>query len=220
MIYRSSDFIIAPGEMEHLLEPFTLFVNNAHVPADYHHTPTDEFINSYGRLYEKLCRGDKPDHRADHELLGHYAVTTDISSVNFGDEHIYEGKRYKLCKGSDRGYAPYLAPFALTVYSENGRLSVSTRGSYMVGYTEIAGYQMVFPKLSAAEAAIHGIGSEQEWDSYNDYMLFRKAVMDITSALVFEKDGVVKKTSVRISDKAKEAVRAFHFVDRYGLTVI
>ena len=210
MAFSSLCFLISPDEMRQALEPFTLFVSNVHVPVGYTCTPTDEFLAGYTEFYDKLSAGERIDHKADHKILGHYSFTTDISSVKYGRKHIYNGSEYMLYEGSDRGFAPYLAPFALSVYTENGRLCVSTRGSYMINGANIMGYEMVFPQKS--EAVHYGVESEKDWPSYNDHTLFKDTIMKMTSALTISVGGVTKRTSVRVSDKAMEIIPNIRFI--------
>ena len=219
-MYQTVDLVITPEEMAEALRPFKLFISNTHVPVGYGYTPTDDFLSGYKSLYDMLCRGEHIDSRRDHALLPHFSVTSDIDTVRYGRRHTYEGREYVLYEGTDRGIPPYIAPFALSVYTGDGKVYASTRASYMAEGAHIMGYQMAYPRLGKNEAASHGVESEKEWASYNDYMLFREHIMGITSALTIICGSVKKKTSVRISDNAKEAIPRFDCIQSYGLTVV
>ena len=169
MGFQSVLFIVTPQELIQALMPFTLFIGNAHVPTDYAFTPTEAFIENYTELYEKLRSGKKICFKNDGRLLNQFYITTDINSVKFGREHLYQSKEYKSFLGSDRGYAPYFSPFTFSVFNENGSITVSTRGSYLVEYTDIMGFQLFYPKLTHREAESLNITSEKDMASYNDY---------------------------------------------------
>ena len=220
MRFQSVAFVITPNELKNALLPFTLFINNAHVPVNYNYTPQSVFIENYTELYNKLCNGIKIDNRKDYNILEYFAVTTNIQSVRYGDKHIYNGDEYMLCKGTDRGYAPFFSPFTLGVYIENGKLNVSTRGSWSLDYTDIMGFQLNFPKLSGKEAQIYNIASEKEWESYNDYGLFKDYIIKHTSAFSFSLNGQKKKTAIRISDEVRSVISEFDCIKKNKLTVL
>ena len=220
MKFRSVAFVITPDELRNALQPFTLFINNAHVPLDYKYTPQTEFIENYTVLYDKLCRGVKIDNHKDYSILKNYAVTTEIRSVRYGDKHIYSGDEYIRYIGTDRGEAPYFSPFTFGVYIENDKLNVSTRGSWALDYTDIMGFQLVFPELSDKEAREYDIASEKEWDSYNDYLLFRDYIFKHTSAFSFSLNEQKKKTAIRISDEVRSVLPGFDCIRKNKLIVL
>ena len=221
MKYQSVAFVITPEELKEALSPFTLFIDNAHVPTDYKSTPQSVFTDNYTQLYDKLCSGIKIDHRKDYELLDYFAVTTEPNSVRYGDKHLYKGAEYMKYKGTDRGYAPYFAPFTFAVYTENNKLKVSTRGSWALDQTDIMGFQLIFPKLSAKEALeYYNITSEKDWDSYNDYLLFKEHIFKSTSPFSFSLNGQKKTTDIRISDEVSSVIPEFYCIKKNDLIVL
>ncbi len=220
MRFQSVAFVITPDELRNALLPFTLFINNTHVPVNYNYTPQSVFIENYRNLYNKLCKGIKINYHNDSDILKYFAVTTEIQSVRYGDKHLYNGEEYIMYKGTDRGEAPYFSPFTFGVWIENGRLNVSTRGSWALEYTDIMGFQLVFPKLSDKEARIYNISSEKEWESYNDYVLFKDYVFKHTSAFSFSLNGQKKKTAIRISDEARSVISEFDCIKKKKLIVL
>ncbi len=228
MGFQSVLFVVTPDELENALIPFTLYIANAHVPVNYSFTPKSVFLNNYREMYGKLCRGEKIDHYKDYKLLKYFDITTDISTVRFGKNHFYNGDEFKSYIGSERGYAPYFSPFIFDVYTENNKIYVSTAGSWAVAYTDIMGVQLSFPKMTKNEARLynedgHGlynIESEKDWDSYNDYMLFRNYIMKHTSAFRFSLNGIEKKTSIRISEAVKAVISNFDCVKKNNLVVL
>ncbi len=220
MGFQSVLFIVTPQELKQAHMPFTLFIGNAHVPTDYAFTPTEAFIENYTELYEKLCSGRKICLKNDSRMLEQFNITTDIGSVKFGREYLYQGKKYKSFLGSGRGYAPYFSPFTFSVSNKNGSITVSTRGSYLVEYADIMGFQLYYPKLTQREAESLNITSEKDMDSYNDYKLFRDNIAKITSALCFKMDGIKKSKSIRVSSEAKKSVPNFDCIKKNGLLII
>lgn len=220
MGFQSIDFVVTPNELENALRPFTLFISNVHVPVNYTYTSNDVFINNYKKLYKKLCQGIKIDYKTDRKILDYFAITTDISSIKYDDKHFYNGEEYMLYKGSDRGFAPYFAPFTFGAYTENNKIYVSTRGSWLVEYTDIMGFQLLFPKLTQNEAEKLNIASEKDWDSYFDYKLFKDYIIKNTSAFCFIMNGNEKKTSIRISGEVKKVLSNFHCIEKNDLIVV
>lgn len=218
--FQSVAFVITPDELENALLPFTLFINNAHVPVNYSFTPKSVFLNNYKELHGKLCKGEKIDHRKDHNILSYFAITTDISTLRFGGKHLYNGDEFVSYKGSDRGYAPFFSPFTFSVYIENDKIHVTTRNSWTVDYTDIMGFQLIFPKLTKKEAELYNIESENDWDSYNDYMLFKEHIKKHTSAFCFSLNGIEKKTSIRISEEVKAIISNFDCIKKNDLVVL
>ena len=129
-------------------------------------------------------------------------------------------KLLRLYKGSDRGYAPYFAPFTFGVYTENNKIYVNTRGSWQVEYTDIMGFQLLFPKLTQNEAEKFNIASEKDWGSYFDYKLFKDYIIKNTSAFCFMMNGNEKKTSIRIGGEVKKVLSSFYYIKKNDLIVV
>lgn len=220
MEFQSTAFIVTPDELENALLPFKIFINNAHVSVNYTYTPNSVFINNYRELYKKLCLGERIDYKLNDKILQYFAITTNISTIKYDDKHFYNGEEYMLYKGSSRGYAPYFAPFTFNAYSENNKVYVSTKASWMVEYTDIMGFQLLFPKLTKNEAQKCNISSEKEWDSYSDYKLFKKHITNNTTAFCFKMNGIEKKTSIRVSKRAKEVLSEFYCIKKNNIFVV
>ena len=209
-------FIITPDELREMIEPITLFISNTHVPVDYRFTSDDEFIQNYTEVISRLKNGEKIDKHNDYMHLKHYSYTTDISSIHFGDQHIYEGKEYKSFQESDRGFPPYFSPFAVMMSVEEDKVYFSTRVSTSMG--DIIGYELVFP--DKYEAAHYGLESEKDWKSFEDYRLCSDFIKNYTSPLKFSVDDIVKKTTIRVSDDAKKTLPDYDFVKKHKLTIL
>lgn len=220
MGFQSTAFVVTPNELEESLLPFKLFIANAHVPVNYTYTPNSVFISNYRELYNKLCLGQKINHKTDWRLLQYFSITTDIRTIKYDNKHFYNGEEYMSYEESSRGFAPYFAPFTFGAYIENNKVYVTTQGSWLVDYTDIMGFQLFFPKLTKNEAEIFNISSEKEWDSYSDYMLFRDTIIKNTSAFCFEMNGIKKKTSIRISDNVKKVLSDFHCIKKNDLIIV
>lgn len=200
MGYRFLPFVITAEEAEFVLEPFTLFKGNCRVERDYIYTPKSEFIENYTKLFCKLCAGEKIHYAADVRLLEYFCITTDIDSLKW---RFFEngGAEYKIYECSDRGPVPYLCPFTFSVYEENDRICVSTRGSWVVDYTDIMGFQMV----CAADT--------------EDFKAFKDRLFKCTSALKLNINGSEKRTQIRVSITAREKLKNFHCIKNGHLEV-
>lgn len=198
MGWQSCPFLVTPKEFEAALEPFKLVIHNACVPIDYTDTPIEEFIDNYSVVYKRLIEGKDftGQYRA---LLKYIAITSNLSDIEFGREHMLDGQWVKGMIHHKQTVLPYLAPFGFHTYQDNGKLYVSTRY-----YTNsIFGYEIGFPKFSQSDANYYGLASEKDLKTYPDYILFRKNIMKITTPFHFKLNGVIKKTSIRISREAK-----------------
>ena len=218
MGFQYTPFVITPDELKTALAPFTLFIDNARVPVDYTFTPTEIFISNYSKIYDDLCSGAMPD--PNGKYWDYFAVTTDISSLG---RKYFEigGEHYKMYETNSRGFAPYFMPFAFQAYADNGKVTVSTRGSWLVTYAgEIMGFQLVFPEFSKNEIEQFGVKSKKEYESYSDYKLLRDNIMKITSALRFSMNGIEKKTQIRVSEEAKEMLGGFYCIKSRNITVL
>ncbi len=219
MGFQHTLFILMPDELNIALEPFTLFTGNALVPLDYISTPTETFINNYRECNRQLISGAKIDHRNQNGILNYFSITTNIDSIQW---KICEGadKPCKMYSDSTRGYAPYFAPFTFSAYEENGKIFVGTKASWMLSYTDIMGFQLIYPKLTKSEAAHYGISSEKDWESYSDYKLFRSFLLKNATPLCFTMNGIEKRTNIYISAESKNALEKFHCIRENGIEII
>lgn len=220
MQVHSCLFVVTPDELKEALRPLRLFIHNASVPIDYTETPKEVFIEKYTKLYELLCSGDKPSRERHGDLFDHFAVTADISSVIYGNEHICDGEKRKMFTDCTRGYPTHFAPFTFLTYEENGKLFVSTRASYLQYTEQIMGFQLEHLKIATKQDEEYwGAASEKELSSYKDYELFRKYIFSITSAMTFRCGDTVKKTQIRVSEEAKKHLPDFYCIKSKGITV-
>ncbi len=222
MGFQSYGFLVTPSELKKALEPFNLVVHNAHVPIDYKETPHDEFLKIYGGFYDSLINGktDEWFNKIGGECMT--ALTTDLSAVKFGREHTYNGGQYKLLVDSDKrtGPLPYLAPFTFNTYTVNGKLFVSTRYSFIAYCDTILGFEAVYRKLSKSEQEYYGVSSEKDFDTYGDYILFKKNITSITKAFKFRLNGIEKNTSIRISGEVRNILNEIPLIKNKGIEVI
>lgn len=219
MGWQSYPFLVTPEELKIAFESFKLVVSNACVPIDYTNTPVEEFLEIYSSLYERLISGEVVDKKCIG-LLKQIAITSDLSSVKFGMEHELEGEWVKAVVCNKKSILPYLAPFTFRTYTENNKLYVSTRASYLAYSESIFGYEINFPKFSQSDADYYGLASEKEFKAYPDYELFKRNIMKITKPFTFKLNGNVKKTSVRISEEVKAHLPNFHYIKSNGIEVL
>lgn len=220
MGWQSYPFLVTPEELRTAFEPFKLVISNACVPIDYTDTPVGEFIENYSALYKRLISGEVLSGK-NMGVLGHIAITSNLSEVKFGMEHELDGKMVKaVIHDKSISPMPYLAPFTFMTYCENNKLYVSTRASYLAYPEFIFGYEINFRKFSQSDKDYYGISSEKEFKTYPDYQLFRKNIAKITKPLSFNLDGIVKKTSIRISDEVKIHLPKFYCIKSKGIEIL
>lgn len=191
MGWQSCPFLVTPQEIKTALEPFGLVINNACVPIDYTNTSIEEFLKIYSALYERLISGE-----------------------------VFDGKWVKAVIYDKKSVLPYLAPFTFHTYTENNKLYVSTRFSYLAYSESIFGYEINFPKFSQSDANYYGLTSEKEFKAYPDYELFRRNIIKITKPFSFKLNGVVKKTSIRISEEVKAYLPNFNCIKSRNIEVL
>lgn len=219
MGWQGCTFLVTPKELQTALEPFKLVIHNACVPIDYTHTPVEAFLENYSALYERLIEGETFTGRYT-KLLTQIVITSDLSDIKFGMEHELDGQWVKAVINHKRSVLPYLAPFTFNTYQENGKIYVSTRASYLAYSDSIFGYEINFPKFSRSDAGYYGLASEKKFKTYPDYELFRKDIMKITVPFSFNLNGVIKKTSIRISPEVKAYLPNLHCIRSKGIEVL
>lgn len=219
MGWQSCPFFITPEELKTAFGPFKLVKSNCCVPIDYTDTPVEEFVENYSAFYGRLVSGETFGGKYS-ALLEQIAITSDLSQIEFGMEHELDGKIVKAVISNRKNVLPYLAPFTFNTYTENGKLYVSTRYSYLAYQDSILGYEIHFPKFSQSDADYYGLASEKEFKSYPDYELFRKNIMKITKPFQFRQDGITKKTLIRMSDEAKKHLPNLYCIKRKGIEIL
>ena len=219
MGFQYTLFVLTPDELKIALEPFTLLTGNARVPVDYISTPTESFINNYKKFSDQLISGEKIDYRNHNGILDYFSITTDINSIQW---KICESSNnlFKIFSGSTRGYAPYFAPFTFSAYEEHNKIFVGTKASWMVEYTDIMGFQLIYPKLTKSEAEHYGVSTEKDWESYSDYKLFRSFLIKNADPLCFMMNGIKKTTNIYVSAKSKCSLEKFHCIQSNGIEII
>lgn len=219
MGWQSCPFLITPQELQTALQPFKLVIHNACVPIDYTETPAEEFLENYSALYERLIHGKAFDGN-NKALLKQIAITSHLSDISFCMEHELNGQWVKAIKHDKQSVLPYLSPFTFHTYTENNKLYVSTRYSYLAYSDAIFGYEINFPKFSQSDAAYYGLASEKELKAYPDYERFRKSILKITKPFHFRQNNNVKRTQIRISNEVKAKLPNLHCIKSNKIEII
>lgn len=221
MGWQSCPFLVTPQELKAAFEPFSLVVNNTCVPIDYTDTPVEDFLKNYSALYERLTGGGVINGTWEGGLLKQIAITSNLPELKFGMEHELNGKMVKaVIVDKKSSPLPYLAPFTFNIYSENDKLYVSTRYSYLAYTESVLGYEIIFRKFSQSDAEYFGLASEKDFQAYPDYVLFKKSIIKMTKPLMFRWNGVIKKTTIRISDEAKKYLPDFYCIKNKGIEIL
>lgn len=77
-----------------------------------------------------------------------------------------------------------------------------------------------FRKFCPSDADYYGLSSEKGFQTYPDYELFKKSIANITKPLTFRQNGIVKKTTIRISDEAKTYLPNFTCIKSQGIEIL
>lgn len=202
-------FLISPKEMEDILTPYHLVINNQHVPMDYTESAISEYIQAYGALYEMLMSGVKITWARDYPLFVHRAITSNLSGCKYGRVHMYEGKQYKLADFEEP--AVNISPFALTFHKdEKYQVRCSTEYSYTQFAECFMGVRLTYPKYIQYKRndTYTALQSTQDLRSYQDYERLKDSVKKITKPLTVIAADKVKKVNARISAEAKKSLNA------------
>lgn len=202
-------FILTPGELAQVLEPFHLVKCNCHVPAGYRETMPEEFLTPYGQLYGKLARGEALSHAADWPLMNHTGLTTDLSRCPYGREHTFQGRQFLLPVFPEPCAA--LAPFAMTIDPESRRVSLRT--SYVQSPQNIVGCEASYPKAISRRDGVWQ--SAASLPGYQDFLLLKRRVSAVSRGLRFELDGHAYRPPVKIGRAAQRDFPRFYAVSQF-----
>lgn len=206
------NFILTPVELENILDGFHAVINNAHVPLDYVESSISEYVSTYKELYEHLSKGDKLVWNEHYTLFQQIGLTTNLSLCKYGKVHEYDGKKFYLPDFDEP--CVNFAPFTLfNMKDKNGKLSISTRVSYIQYPENTVGLQMSYPKniqFSMGED-YELLRSTKELGSYQDYLLLKERISKLTKPLQFFLEDKKVRPSVRISKGALEKIESYYY---------
>lgn len=199
------NFLVSPHELEKLLTPYHLVVNNGHVPMNYIESPLDEYIQIYSDFYEMVMCGNLEDRKWYHWTPIISGVSSDLSRCWYGSEHVFKGEQFK----SPRFDGPVVGITAFSLYvskDENGKPWCSTAYSYPEGFM---GLQLQFPKniQYKIDTIYEPLRTTEGLPGYKDFMALKDAIKSVTKPMTIIVDGVVKRPSARISAEAKERLK-------------
>lgn len=219
--WQTFSFLLAPEELQKVLEPYHLVIFNTHVPIDYVESKLEEYIAGYRKLYEVLASGEKLVWEKHHPLLQHVGAVSDLSKCMYGRIHEYNGAKYKSADFLEPSVA--MSPFALHFYNDSKeRLSTSTSFSYIACAEEILGIQLQYPKKIQYPKGdnYEPLQSTEQLRTYQDYTNIKSTIMEITKPLRVQFGEERKSTGVRVSIAAKKDLARFYCFASKGITVI
>jgi len=216
-------FIVTPEELEKCLTEFHLVVHNAHVPIDYVETSINSYINMQKQLFELLRTGEKLNWKEHHMLLKQTGLTTELSRCKYGNMHEYQGNLYKRPDFDEP--CINFSPFTFYVMEDkNGKCRVSTRVSYTQYPENIIGIELSYPKniqfISSETGNFEALQSTKTLHSYQDYLLLKSRISDMTRLLSFQIGNRLIKPRVRISTNALESISNFYFFKSHSIKKI
>lgn len=209
--------------MEQCLTEFHFVIHNAHVPIDYVETPISSYIHTQKQLFELLKTGEKLNWKDHYSLLRQTGLTTDLSRCKYGNTHTYHGNLYKTADFDEP--CINFVPFTFYVMEDkNGKRRISTQVSYTQCPENVVGIELSYPKniqfISSETGNLEDLQSTKTLHSYQDYLLIKSHIGDITRPLSFQLGDRLIKPKVRISANALESISNFYFFKSHSINKI
>jgi len=207
-------FIVTPDELRVILNGFHHVIIDTGVQNNYTESNPNDFLFTYGALYEKLKSGIKLTWKTDHNLVG---FSTGITG------HL-ENCIYQPSSGLSVPNFKEPCPNIYTFCFFAWKKQLSTSFSVTQFPENVCGLCLSFPTKIAyiidTEKHPAAIVNFTDLDDYNTYETLVERIKSITSPLKADHDGKLHRTNVRISDEAKKHIRNFYFIASNNITVV
>lgn len=214
--WKNLCFFITPEELKQVVSEYHLLICDRHVPIDYAESEMVELLGRYERIYDLLTSGKKLNWHRDHELLQQYGLASDFPGHSYGREHVYQGEWYKSAEFEEP--VVHISPCTLYfLHDGKGKLTASTAFNYVQNPEFLIGYKLQYPgRLQYFSEEEWGPQiSTEEMRSYADFVNMRNSIMKVTKPLKICIEGTQRRLGVRVSPRAKEAMKEFwYFRDR------
>ena len=212
--HKKHHFIVTPVELRWLLQDYHHVIVNTGVHKNYLESDPNDFFLSYEALYSKLKKGEKLIWKDDYRIAnltvgitGHlencqYEPSNRLSSPNFLEP------------------CPWISTFCFAFWKDQ----ISTAFDVFQFSENVCGLCLYFPSkvVYDNENAKHlkGFAYSTDFDDFETYESLRTKIKMVTKPLKLESNGRIRRTSVRISNSAKEDFANFYFVANNGISVL
>lgn len=211
---KKHHFIITPDELRRILSGFHFVVISTGVKRDYIESNPDAFFSVYDMLYNKLRSGEKLIWEND------YAIAEFSTGITHHLENCLYTPGKKLSVPNFSEPCPWIETFCLISWKNQ----LSTAFAVHQFPENVCGLCLHFPtKVEypvATQKHKQGIVLNSEFDDYASYMHLLSEIRKITSPLKLNFNGKIYRTSIRISEKAKQDVGNFYFIKTNNITVL
>ena len=207
-------FTVTPEELRLILEGFHHVITNTGVSRDYVESDPNDFFSKYDTLYQKLKTGEKIIWENDHKLA---TLTTGVT------RHL-ENCRYepssKLSIPNFSEPCSDIITFCFFPFKDH----LSTAFDPWRFPENICGLELLFPgkvEYSHPNDKNHeGFVSYTEFDDYETYETLLERIRAITKPLKLDFNGKIRKTTVRVSEKAKKDLENFYFINANNVKIL
>lgn len=214
LTHKKYHFIITPEELRLLLQEYHHVIVNTGVYKNYTESDPDEFILSYEALYSRLKEGEKIVWENDYRI----AIST-IGITKHLENCIYKPSN-RLSSPNFLEPCPWISTFCFAFWKDR----ISTAFDVCQFPQNICGLCLCFPTkvdyLEENSKHEKGITYSTEFDDYETYEKLVSEIKKITKPLKLEYNGKIRRTSVRISNKAKNDIGNFYFMASNGISIL
>lgn len=213
-------FIITPEELGDVLEGMHLLVTSRRVSGDYRETPLEEYLESYRVIYRKLASGEQVT-RQDLWNCMTMGVVRDLEKYGYLWACVHRGEEFYTQDFEEP--CPFLECFPFHLgRMKDGRPMLVLNVLNTQFPENVMGLELVYPKqISYWQDGVLGpLVSTKELESYQDYLLLRDRIREITKPLKLVIAGKEIRPRVRISPRAMEDVESFWFMKTNDARII
>lgn len=207
-------FIVTPDELREILKGFHHVVTDRGVCKNYTESNSADFLGTYDVLYEKLKNGDRLVWKNDYNIV-HISVGLTAHLENC----IYQStSRLNVPDFSEP--CPFIDTFCIFPFNDK----LSTSFSVMQFPENVCGLCLHFPSKIKYEHETEkhpvGIIECRNLDDFSTYEILTDRINSITKPLKIDFNGKERRTSVRISDKAKKDFNNFYFAYSNCISIV
>ncbi len=207
-------FIVTPDELRVILKDFHHVIVTTGVRKNYIESNPNDFFFTYDAIYKKLKNGDKLVLKTDDDIA---QFSTGITA------HLENCMYQPSARLSVPNFAepcPTIDTFCFLPWKDQ----LSTSFSVTQFPENICGLCLSFPAKieyeNDTEKHSAGIVDCTNLDDFKTYETLVERIKSITKPLKLDMNGKLRRTSARISDKAKKDFCNFYFISSNNITII
>lgn len=214
LTHKKHHFIVTPDELRQLLKDYHHVIVNTGVRKNYIESDPEVFFSTYDALYAKLKAGEKLVWENDYSL-----AEFTMGFTGHLENCLYEPSK-RLSSPDFLEPCPWISTFCFAFWKDQ----LSTAFAVHQFPESVCGLCLYFSgKVDYFKGnAKHekGIVYSTDFDDLETYEQLVSDIRKITKPLKLEMNGRIRRTSVRISDKAKKDIQKFYFMTSNGISVL